>query len=265
MLVNTGGAAGTADSYAHRRGVHAVHCSRTHAVTLSDDVLVAWSLDPSTRRPSEVQKVACPLNSPPPAHGVRILRDGRTVLPIGGYHENALPLLDLHAGLATATSLHFRGGTAHDAIELPAFGSGAAHAAHAAHADDAPGLLVAINRNRAFVYDRRVAEPCARVPLAGMDALACLAGHTVGVPPSLLAACGTSVSVLDVRKLPPDSKESKKVPPEAALATLQCPESSQASPISSLAAHGSTVVAGHADGVVSVWDVAKGEGVESAL
>ena len=47
-----------------------------------------------------------------------MLSDGCTVLPVGQYKDNRLPLLDLTTELAVATTFHFRGDTANEAIEL---------------------------------------------------------------------------------------------------------------------------------------------------
>lgn len=261
-------------------------------MTASEDLFVAWRLDPSACRAAEVARAANPLLSPgrPPA-GVRFLRDGCTVLAAGPLMEGALPLLRLGpAGLGVCETLLMKGGDAKDAIEVDDGGG-------ASGAGSPSNLIMAAAPNRAFLWDRRAGgQPCARLALQGITALASVVDDAAGefgggdgggdaagggwhghLPsfaayPVLLAAAGSRVHVYDVRRLPQDSAAVKKPPP--ALATLTRPpppHAGEAPPaprdtprdtpreasFTTLAMAGGAVVAGDMEGQICVWDVHK--------
>ena len=264
QLLNVDGATsaghqnGDGANFGHLRGVHACDCNGRHAVTMSTDRLLAWSLDRSTFRGAELARITSPLAASAVPVAVRLMADGRSVLPVGEgiVHEatgaTVLPILDLGAGLTTADVLEFKPKTACDAIELLADQRNGA-------GGDAPAgaRIVVAGANRAFLYDRRAgARPCSRLPVQGIKALASLSGAATGVPPVLLASVDRQVLVFDVRRLPEDTPAAKKAPP--ALATLALAEgasSGEMDSFSTIAAEGRTVVAASHEGGVAVWDV----------
>jgi hypothetical protein len=198
-------------------------------------------------------------------NGVRFLRGSR-ILPVGEYREGQIPILDLERGLESVESLHFKGGTAVDAIELAegwddrscgAAAPAASALSSAPAVDGGPSRIIAANANRAFIYDRRAGpRPIARLAQPGISALASLPADAAIAVPSLLAATRRDVHVYDVRRLPEDTPAVKK--PPAALATLKgSAEGGVNAPWTSLAAMGSIIVAGDREGGVSVWDVAR--------
>ena len=273
MLVNTEGAlpAATPDpaasasgqqsgQYAHRRGVHALdYCNAAKLMaTLSTELLVVWSLNASTGRFRESARAGSPLTPGSTPTGVRWLGEGTSLAPLGDFIDDAIPIFDAEpsGGLRAAQSLEFRG-RASDLIELAGNGSGGG-------GNGCP--VVAANRNRAFVYDRRAGpRPCARLPLPGIHALACMSSASPGAPPALLTAGESGIHVYDVRKLPEDTKLAKL---PSALATLTQPRSTGATggrrtvgstvePCwTGLAVLGSIVVASDWGYGLSVWDVA---------
>jgi len=250
--------------HAHRRGVHAVDCVRDTIATASTDRLVAWSLDRSAARADEAVSVDYPLATSTVPMGLRWLSDGHTLLPVGSYDQNLVPLLDVTTGLGVSATLSFKGTDAVAAVELPA-----------------DGRILLANKNRALLYDRRAgSEPCARLELAQIASLAALGGEAA---PAILAASGAAVHVFDVRKLPGEAPRAKKPPPALAVLEreLNPPDGDSAGggaaasastgsaaaslarsanvrrgePFCSVAAMGGIVVAGDHDGGLAVWSV----------
>lgn len=263
MLVNTEGASASPSSaqpggapmaHMHRRGVHAVDCdvSSARMATMSTDVLGVWTLDRSTGRVRELARGPYPLKVGSTPAGLRWLRGGTTLVPIGDSADGAsVPLVQLRpdGGLAANEFLAFRGTSATDIVEIY---DGHTAGAHAAESGEPASRLVAANANRAFVYDRRAGpQPCARLALSGISGLAAVTGAEAGAPPALVVSTsGGEVRVYDVRKLPEDTKLAK-LPP--ALAELTPPRSS--SGFNGVAALGSLVVASDREFGLSVWDV----------
>ncbi len=251
MLVNVEGADPTASEaayeragsklagrkFAHLRGVHAVDCCERHMATISSDLLVAWSLDRDSGRFSEACRTKNPLRVSSNPAGVKWLRGGLSLVAAGEYEEHQLPILDLPSGLKTIEKLHFNAGHSSDVIEL---------------ADDepaAPSRIVAAGPNRAWLYDRRAGpEPCGRLALQGITALASTPSGAGGSAPALLAAAGGKIHVYDVRKLPEDTKQAK-VP--TSLASL----TSTTAGFKGMRVLGNLVVASDQGHGLSAWDV----------
>lgn len=232
--------------FAHMRGVHAVETRGCLAATISADMLVAWKIDRSMGLPlRELVRVPSPLQQSATSTGLRWLRSGNELIPLGQCADNRIPICDAERSLAIVEGLHMSGNV-NDLVELAD--------TNAADSDGvAPASrLVAANANRAFLFDRRAGpKPCARLPLQGICALASLAGAAPGAPPALLAAADKTVFVFDVRRLPEDTKHAKR-PQE--LATLS--RSGTQSAYDGLAVLGSLVVATDKNYGLDVWDVA---------
>lgn len=92
--------------------------------------MLAWALDRSAFTGRETARIESPFEGSAPPAGVRILSDGRSVLPIGTYRAGGgpsepplLPLLGLGRELRQTQAFAFRAQTATDAVELLADGS----------------------------------------------------------------------------------------------------------------------------------------------